>query len=62
MEQKIDVKSIRTELGLTQAQLAIEVGVAQGDVSKWESGKHVPSRAARHTLARLLEAHREKAA
>lgn len=61
MEQPIDVKAIRATLKLTQAELADEVGVAQGDVSNWETGKHAPSRAARKTLERLV-AERERAA
>lgn len=51
---KIDVKAIRTALGMTQAQLAAEIGVAQGDVSKWENDKYAPSRAARRALEKLL--------
>jgi DNA-binding transcriptional regulator YiaG len=54
MRSVIDVKSIRDTLKLTQAQLAERVGVAQGDISNWETGKHAPSRAARATLERLL--------
>lgn len=61
MDQPIDVKAIRATLKLTQAELADEVGVAQGDVSNWETGKHAPSRAARKTLERLV-AERERAA
>lgn len=63
MEAKPDIKTIRETLGLTQTALAEKIGVAQGDVSNWENGKHRPSRAARATLERLLDEHqREQAA
>lgn len=62
MEAKPDIKTIRETLGLTQTALAEKIGVAQGDVSNWENGKHRPSRAARATLKRLLDEHREQAA
>lgn len=39
MEHEIDVKAIRATLGLTQAELAKEVGVDQSTVSNWEKGK-----------------------
>lgn len=38
MDHEIDVKAIREALGLTQVQLAAEIGVDQGTVSKWENG------------------------
>lgn len=38
MEQAIDVKAIRENLGLTQAQLGEKVGVDQSTVSNWERG------------------------
>ncbi len=38
MEQALDVKTIRSSLGLTQAQLAEAVGVDQSTVSNWENG------------------------
>lgn len=62
MDTTVDVKTIREALGLTQTQLAEKVGVAQGDISNWELGKHRPSRAARTTLERLMAEHRHQAA
>jgi len=62
MHDEIDIKAVRDTLGVNQTQLAELVGVAQGDISNWELGKHKPSRAARATLKRLLDEHREKAA
>lgn len=49
-----DIKTVRETLDLTQTALAEKIGVAQGDVSNWENGKHKPSRAARASIARLL--------
>ena len=36
------VKSLRTRLGLTQEQLAHEVGVTFGTVNQWENGRRRP--------------------
>lgn len=55
MQELPDIKTIRETLGVTQTQLAELIGVAQGDVSNWENGKHRPSRAARASMARLLK-------
>lgn len=38
MEQILDVRAIRAQLGLTQAQLGDAVGVDQSTVSNWENG------------------------
>ncbi|TPM53246.1 helix-turn-helix transcriptional regulator [Mesorhizobium sp. B2-2-4] len=52
MEQEIDVRSIRTKLRLTQAQLADAVGVDQSTVSNWENGMlpRGPARKLLHAL------------
>ncbi|WP_367944871.1 helix-turn-helix domain-containing protein [Aquamicrobium sp.] len=42
MEQVIDVKTIREDLGLTQAQFGQLVGVDQSTVSNWEKGETRP--------------------
>ena len=57
MEAIPDIKTVRETLDLTQTALAEKIGVAQGDVSNWENGKHKPSRAARASIARLLAEH-----
>lgn len=50
------IRQIRTKLGLTQAELAAEVGVGLGTVSTWEQGRASPgSIAARTGLQRLAE-------
>jgi len=38
MEQSLNVRAIRAQLGLTQAQLGDAVGVDQSTVSNWENG------------------------
>jgi len=53
MEQAIDIKAIRSELGLTQTALAEVLGVDQGTVSNWERAAHVPRGPARKLLERL---------
>lgn len=59
---KIDVKAVRAALEMTQTQLAAELGVAQGDVSNWERGRHQPSGAARRAIENLLKDRREQVA
>ena len=38
------LRSARTELGVSQTELAARLGVAQGDLSNWENDKHTPSK------------------
>ncbi|KQS86956.1 helix-turn-helix domain-containing protein [Rhizobium sp. Leaf383] len=42
MEAELDVKKLRDKLGMTQAQLASEVGVDQSTVSLWETRQSKP--------------------
>jgi putative transcriptional regulator len=56
MNEAIDVKSLRSRLGLTQSQLAAELGVDQGTVSNWETGKTEPTGPARRLMARMAAA------
>lgn len=37
-----NIKKARKAAGVTQKQLAEEMGVYQKDVSRWENGEHVP--------------------
>lgn len=53
MEQEIDIKEIRVQLGMTQTALAEALGVDQGTVSNWERAAHVPRGPARKLLERL---------
>jgi DNA-binding transcriptional regulator YiaG len=47
------IAAIRDRLGMTQEQLAAEIGVDQATVSMWLSGRRTPSGAG--SLQRLLE-------
>ena len=47
MENKQDVawllKSIRSQLGISQEKLAVELGVTFSSVNRWENGRRMPS-------------------
>lgn len=47
------VKALRTARGLTQEQLAHELGVTFSTVNGWENGKHVPIPLLRRRLLEL---------
>ncbi|MGD9895303.1 MAG: helix-turn-helix domain-containing protein [Dehalococcoidia bacterium] len=51
------VRALREQLGLTQQQLADELGVRQQTVSEWETGIYQP----RGASARMLRAVAERA-
>lgn len=46
-----DVRRIREQLGLTQAEFAKRFGLSQRTVEQWEQGRAVPDRPARILLA-----------
>ena len=46
------IKQIRSTAGLTQEQLARELGVTFGTVNGWENGKHAPSPLAAKQIVR----------
>ena len=46
-----EIKARRTDLGLTQSELAAQLGVALDTVSRWESGTSVPESGAMLDLA-----------
>ena len=48
-------KSIRVEAGLTQRDVAAVVGVSRSEVSRWESGRVMPSRETAGKYLALLE-------
>lgn len=52
MDTALDIKAIRSRLGLTQAQLGEAVGVDQSTVSNWENGSP-PRGPARKLLIKL---------
>lgn len=37
------LKSLRLARGLTQQQLARETGISQQNLSRWETGTHIPN-------------------
>lgn len=48
------LKELRTEKGLSQAQLAKETGLGKTAICYWEIGKRVPSATAIITLAKYF--------
>ncbi len=48
------VRGVRDRLGLTQQELAGRLGVALPTVSRWENGRHKPSRLALDKIEGLL--------
>jgi DNA-binding transcriptional regulator YiaG len=48
--ETVDVKAIRTALGLTQEQFALRFGLEIDAVQNWESGRRKPDAAARSYL------------
>lgn len=53
MTEELDVKSFRERLKVTQAQLAAQLGVDQGTVSNWETGKTSPNGPARRLMEQM---------
>lgn len=53
-----DIYTFRTTLGLSQQELADELGVTQAAVSQWESGTKQP----RPIVFKMLEVLRDRAA
>lgn len=51
--EEIDVKRIRTNLGLSQKQFADEYGFSTRTVQEWEQGRAVPQGAAKNFLVVL---------
>ncbi len=47
------IRALRRHLGLTQAQLASDLGVRQQTVSEWETGQYEP-RGTSVTLLRIV--------
>ncbi len=43
MNSKISIKAARVNVGLTQKEAALELGVAKDTVGNWERGKSFPS-------------------
>lgn len=49
------LKSLRNQKGMSQPQLAKEIGVSSGNVSDWETGRSKPGYVALSTLSRFFE-------
>jgi putative transcriptional regulator len=47
------VKDVRRQLGLSQEELAHELGVSFATVNRWENGKTIPSKLARRQIENL---------
>lgn len=52
---KGNVREIRGRLGLSQEELAHEIGVSLSTVQRWEKNGTQPSRLARRELDRILQ-------
>lgn len=53
MANDLDVKALREHLKETQAEFAARLGVDQGTISNWETGKTSPSGPARVIMQEL---------
>lgn len=53
MRTEINVKKLREDLKLTQAQLAEQIGVDQSTISLWETGETTPRGPASRLLGML---------
>ena len=49
------IAELRASLGLTQAEMAEELGVRQQTVSEWETGRYLPRGASARMLRHLAE-------
>jgi DNA-binding transcriptional regulator YiaG len=56
-----EVLELRRRMGLSQAEMAEELGVRQQTVSEWETGRYQPRGASARLLGMLAESAREDA-
>jgi putative transcriptional regulator len=54
------IRSLRHELGLTQQQLSVELGVVTPTVNRWENGHSQPSSMALKLIEAKLKEMRER--
>lgn len=52
----LELKDIRANLGLTQAELAHELGITRRTIQYWEAGQHPISKMAEKCLKEVLYA------
>lgn len=48
------IRAIRLEVGMTQEQLAAELGVTYSSMNRWENGRRTPSPLAMRKIEELL--------
>ena len=58
--EKVDIKALRLRLGLTQEDVARQLGLALSTVSKWEQGVTSPSRLALEKIEMIFGKGRKK--
>jgi DNA-binding transcriptional regulator YiaG len=58
--EKIDIKALRLRLGLTQEDVARQLGLALSTVAKWEQGITSPSRLAHEKIESIFGKARKK--
>ena len=51
------IKTVRTQLGLSQQKFAKEMHVAYSTVNRWENGRTTPTDMARALLSALMRKH-----
>ena len=54
------VKELRTRMGLTQEELAAEIGVTVSTVNRWENSRSKPNRLALRRIEELKAKHDRK--
>ncbi len=59
-KKKVDIKALRLRLGLTQEDVARQLGLALSTVSKWEQGVTSPSRLALEKIEMIFGKGRKK--
>lgn len=52
---QINVKNIRTKLGMTQAEFASKLGITKGTVSTWENGTRLPGLSTVNKICELFD-------
>ena len=58
--EKVDIKTLRLRLGLTQEDVARQLGLALSTVCKWEQGVTSPSRLALEKIEMIFGKGRKK--
>jgi len=51
----MDIKRLRTEIGLTQEEFARKIGVSWSTIARWEAGKGKPSKLAQRNIQQLIK-------